>query len=69
MEHPDIISLICNYLNDVDKFSYLSVTKNYDSLKAKTWFNERIHIYRIYNHKYFDRFTNIIVCTGIKKMR
>lgn len=67
MDHPDIISLICNCLNDVDKFAYLSVTKSYDSLKEKTWFNGRVHIYRIYNHKYFNRFTNVIICTGIKK--
>jgi len=67
MDHPDIVSLICNYLNDYDKFSYLSITKFHTTFKEKMWFNERIHLYRIYGNKYFNRFTNVIICTKIKK--
>lgn len=69
MDHPDIIHFLCNFLNDIDKFSYLSVTKNHDILKDKLWFSERINLFRIYGHRYFNRFTNVIVCKRMKKWK
>ena len=62
MDTSDIIFLICNSLNDVDKFAFLSMTTSHDKLKEKMWFNDRIYFYRIYRHRYYDRFTNLIIC-------
>jgi len=67
MNHPDIITLICSLIDDIDKFSFLSITKEYDIVKGKMWFHERVHLYRIYGHPQCNRFTNVIICSKIKK--
>jgi len=66
MDHQDIVILICSFLDDIDKFLFLSISKKYDSLKEKIWFHERVHLFRIYAHKYYNQFTNVIVCKKIK---
>jgi len=33
------------------------------------WFDNRVYLHRIYDHPYFDRFTNIVVCDEIKKCK
>lgn len=66
MNTPDIIFLICNSLNDIDKFAFLSITTAHNKLKDKMWFTDRVYFYRIHGHKYYDRFTNLIICPMTK---
>ena len=66
MNTSDIIFLICNSLNDIDKFAFLSTTTLHDKLKDKMWFNDRVYFYRIHGHRYYDRFTNLIICPMTK---
>lgn len=66
MNTSDIIFLICNSLNDIDKFAFLSTTTLHDKLKNKMWFNDRVYFYRIHGHRYYDRFTNLIICPMTK---
>lgn len=71
---PDVLTFICSLLDDdIDKFSLLSINKRMDKTKKITWFDNRVHLYRIYRHLYYYRFRSVIVCekmwrfTGDKK--
>ena len=57
----DIITYICDFLNDTDKISLLSMSTSAHLLKNKVYFNGQILISKITHLWYFDRFTNIMV--------
>ena len=52
---------------------YCQSTKEWTKQKKSTWFDNRIYLYHIYRHPYYDRFRSVIVCgkmwrfTGAKK--
>jgi len=66
MDNFDIITSICQYLDDIEKFCFLSITKQLDVMKGKMLFNDPAYLYQIYFHRYFNQFTNIIVCDRAK---
>ena len=59
MENNDINIIICFFLNDIDKLSFLSTSQTFNSLKIEIFFNDIINLYKIINLYYFERFTNI----------
>lgn len=68
MNHPDIIISICQHLDDIEKFYFLSAAKWLDIMKSKLLFNDPVHLYWIYFHRYFHHFTNIIVCKKVESI-
>jgi len=68
MENYDIIISICQYLDDIEKFYFLSATTKLDIMKGKILFNDAVNLYQIYFHRYFNQFTNIIVCDKVEEI-
>lgn len=68
MNHPDIIISICQHQDDIEKFNFLSAAKWLDIMKGKLLFNDPVHLYWIYFHRYFHHFTNIIVCKKVESI-
>lgn len=68
MNNPDIIISICQHLDDIEKFNFLSTAKWLDIMKGKLLFNDPVHLYWIYFHRYFHQFTNIIVCKKVESI-
>lgn len=66
--YDDIITYICQYLDDKNKIQFLSTTININKLKHKIFFNELVIIDRISQLPYFDRFTEIIIIFDIGKI-
>src|SRR5438046_1361923 len=67
----DICISICNYLRNMDKLNFFSVTQNLHSCKSKIKFTDSVFINRITNIWYFDQFTNIKannICTYPKSI-
>lgn len=66
----DIILEICIYLNDKASLNILSTTKNLDILKTSINFNSQIWLHNINSIKlrYYDQFTNIIICDTSYKL-
>ena len=68
MNNPDIIISICQHIDDIEKFNFLSAAKWLDIMKGKLLFNDPVHLYWIYFHRYFHQFTNIIVCKKVESI-
>jgi len=68
MNNSDIIISICQHLDDIEKFIFLSAAKWLDLMKGKLLFNDPVHLYWIYFHRYFHQFTNIIVCKKVEEI-
>lgn len=57
----DIIQEIISWLDDTDKVSFLSITKNFHQLKGLVKFTEEIEYVDIQHLWYRQQFTNIVV--------
>src|SRR5688572_14969247 len=57
----DIILLLTNSLDDINKIKLLSVTKSYHELKNKIIYNNKIKYNKINHLWYYDRFINVVV--------
>jgi hypothetical protein len=57
----DVILIICQYLNDNDKFLFLSTCKQYNQLKNKLILTDLYSIDYIYSTKYYNQCINIII--------
>ena len=56
----DIVVIICGWLSDKDKISYLSIDNTFHMLKHIIHYEDMIIVTKIKKLPYYDQFTNII---------
>lgn len=57
----DIIIYICNYLNDKDKISFLSINRHMNLIKNKVFYHEMVCINKIQGLWYINQIKNVVI--------
>src|SRR5581483_2897388 len=57
----DIVLLICNFLDDIDKLNFLSISKDFHMLKTYVSFHNNCSLSKIHKLSYLNSFRNVVV--------